>query len=115
MAQYRSSFLRWGKSDLGDQAVGSDSYHIIMIPKFLKANQRRHRHRSAYRDVKRLPNGCIMNGFRCSTCGAHNDDLPMSYGADAPYWYDVIAPEERERRAELSSDQCFIDEKHFFV
>ena len=39
----------------------------------------------------------------------------MSFGARAPYWYDVIAPEERERRALLSSDQCIIDEEHYFV
>ena len=39
----------------------------------------------------------------------------MSFGADAPYWYDVIAPEERERRAELSSDQCVIDDEHYFA
>ena len=39
----------------------------------------------------------------------------MSYGADAPYWYEVIAPEERNRRAELTSDQCIIDQMYFFV
>jgi hypothetical protein len=39
----------------------------------------------------------------------------MSFGADAPYWYDVVAPEGRERRAELSSDQCVIDGEHYFV
>ena len=39
----------------------------------------------------------------------------MSYGADAPvYWYG-IPPGERERRAELSSDQCIIDAQHFFI
>jgi hypothetical protein len=57
----------------------------------------------------------MTNGFISSKCGVHHDDLPMSYGADAPYWYDVIAPEERDRRTELTSDQCVIDEKHFFV
>jgi len=39
----------------------------------------------------------------------------MSFGADAPYWYDIIAPEERSSRAELGSDQCVIDGEHFFV
>lgn len=39
----------------------------------------------------------------------------MTFGAAAPFsWYEI--PEnERERRAVLSSDQCIIDEKHFFV
>ncbi len=39
----------------------------------------------------------------------------MSFGVDAPYWYDVITPEERERRAELGSDQCIVDGEHYFV
>ena len=39
----------------------------------------------------------------------------MSFSADAPYWYDVIAPEELEWRAELTSDQCVIDDEHYFV
>jgi len=56
-----------------------------------------------------------MSGFKCSACGEWHDELPMGFSADAPYWYDVIAPEERERRAELSSDQCIIDDEHFFV
>lgn len=39
----------------------------------------------------------------------------MTYGAEAPiYWYG-IPPEQREQRAELSSDQCIIDNQHFFV
>ena len=56
-----------------------------------------------------------MNGFKCSSCGEWHNELPMSFAALAPYWYDAIAPEERERRAMLSSDQCIIDEEHYFV
>ena len=56
-----------------------------------------------------------MSGFKCSACGEWHDELPMSFGADAPYWYDVVAPEERDHRAELSSDQCVIDGEHYFV
>lgn len=57
----------------------------------------------------------MVNGYTCSTCGAHHDDLPMSYGVKTPYWYEVIAPEERDARASISSDQCIIDGEHFFV
>jgi len=39
----------------------------------------------------------------------------MSFGAEVPHWYDAVAPEERERRIELTSDQCVIDEEHFFI
>jgi hypothetical protein len=57
----------------------------------------------------------MSQGYQCKTCGRWHDDLPMSFGADAPYWYEVIAPEERSRRAELGSDQCIIDNQHYFV
>jgi hypothetical protein len=54
-------------------------------------------------------------GFRCSSCGQWHDELPLSFGADAPYWYEVVAPEERSWRTELSSDQCIVDGKNFFI
>jgi hypothetical protein len=56
-----------------------------------------------------------MTGFECSTCGKWHDELPMSFGADAPYHYSVVAPEEREWRVHLGSDQCVIDGQHYFV
>ncbi|MGH9759625.1 MAG: DUF2199 domain-containing protein [Blastocatellia bacterium] len=56
-----------------------------------------------------------MSRYFCSSCGEFHDDLPLSYGADAPYWYDVLAPEERDARAAISSDECVIDDKHFFI
>lgn len=54
-----------------------------------------------------------MNGFKCSACGEWHDELPM-FEACAVL-YDVIAPEEREWRTELSSDQSIIDDEHYFV
>jgi hypothetical protein len=54
-------------------------------------------------------------GYRCVTCKQYHEEVPLSFGADAPYWYDVVAPEERNQRTELSSDQCVIDEEHFFI
>ena len=56
-----------------------------------------------------------MTGYECSTCGEWHDDLPMSFGADAPYQYSVVAPEEREWRVKLAYDQCIIDDEHYFV
>lgn len=39
----------------------------------------------------------------------------MTFGAAAPFsWYEIPAA-DRDRRAVLSSDQCIIDEKLFFV
>lgn len=54
-------------------------------------------------------------GYICSRCGESHGDLPISYGASAPaHWYQ-LPPEERGRRALLSSDRCVIDDKYFFV
>ncbi len=53
--------------------------------------------------------------FECTTCGQIHSEFPMTFGAAAPFsWYE-IPQEDRARRAVLSSDQCIIDEKHFFV
>jgi hypothetical protein len=51
-------------------------------------------------------------GYRCRCCGELHDELPMHY---APALWYLIPEPERERRCVLSSDQCIIDDKHFFV
>ena len=56
-----------------------------------------------------------MNGFVCSTCGKFHDDLPMCLGAPAPALWYSIPESERGEDSELSSDQCVIQGKHFFV
>lgn len=56
-----------------------------------------------------------MEGFTCSTCGEHHDELLLVLGTPAPAAYEAIPPAEREQRAGLSSDQCVVDGKHFFV
>src|SRR5262247_3291545 len=57
----------------------------------------------------------MIQGYSCKTCGKWHDELPMSFGADAPYWYETMTPRERSKRAVLSSDQCIIDNQHYFV
>jgi hypothetical protein len=44
-----------------------------------------------------------------------HDDLPMHYGAAAPALWFLIPEAEREQRCLLSSDQCIIDGKYFFI
>ena len=39
----------------------------------------------------------------------------MSFGADAPLHYYGVPEHEREQRTLLSSDQCIIDDEHYFV
>lgn len=56
-----------------------------------------------------------MSGYLCTACGQHHDELPMCFGLSAPdLWYS-IPEDERNERGELSSDQCVIDDKYFFV
>ncbi|MDC4206500.1 MAG: DUF2199 domain-containing protein [Candidatus Manganitrophus sp.] len=54
-------------------------------------------------------------GFNCTTCGQYHDELPMCFGPDAPVPWIIIPEHERAQRGELSSDQCVIDDEHFFV
>ncbi len=56
-----------------------------------------------------------MAGYTCRVCDKYHDELTMHYGAAAPYLYYTLPEQERERRCLLSSDQCVIDEKHFFI
>jgi len=56
-----------------------------------------------------------MAGYFCSCCGEFHQDLPMSYGAEAPYWYDVLPESERPHRAEKTADLCILDGSNFFV
>lgn len=56
-----------------------------------------------------------MSGFDCRTCGEYHSEMPMCLGADAPALWYSLPESERATRALLSSDQCIIDEEHFFV
>lgn len=56
-----------------------------------------------------------MQGYKCSTCDKFHSGLPFSYGSLAPAPYFDIPEAEREDRVLLSSDQCIIDNEHFFV
>lgn len=56
-----------------------------------------------------------MQGFHCSTCGQYHEDLPMCLGAPAPAAWFAIPEQEREERCLLSSDQCVIDDTHYFL
>jgi hypothetical protein len=50
----------------------------------------------------------------CKTCGKKHDDLPLCFGAEAP-WRFLVPPEEFAKRVVLSADQCIVDEKEFFI
>ncbi|PLP98014.1 DUF2199 domain-containing protein [Cupriavidus pauculus] len=52
--------------------------------------------------------------FLCATCNELHHGMP-SFGAEAPFSYDQMPAEDRERRCSLGSDDCVIDERQFFV
>jgi hypothetical protein len=54
-------------------------------------------------------------GFHCRQCGEYHAELAMSFGAEAPAFYDMLPPEEREQRADCCSDLCVIDDRWYFV
>jgi hypothetical protein len=56
-----------------------------------------------------------LTGFHCQTCGQHHDELPFAYTSEAPESWFEIPEAERSERAQLSSDQCIIDHRLFFV
>lgn len=41
--------------------------------------------------------------------------MPLSFACDFPDLYANLSPDEREARAVISSDQCVLDEKWFFL
>lgn len=53
------------------------------------------------------------SGYSCRCCGEHHDELPLSYGADAPaYWLEQFAADESSM---LEAEVCVIKGKHYFV
>ncbi|MGJ7922885.1 DUF2199 domain-containing protein [Neobacillus sp. LXY-4] len=56
-----------------------------------------------------------IKGYTCSCCGNYHEELPTSYGDQAPVYYYDAAPEEREDRFELDDDLCIMDNEHCFI
>lgn len=54
-------------------------------------------------------------GFYCSKCGIYHREIPMAYGADAPYSYYLIPEDQRQTRCTLTDDQCIIDNELYFI
>jgi hypothetical protein len=53
--------------------------------------------------------------FECRTCGETHDGPPPAVGFPVPDPLLAVPEEDRARRALLSSDQCVIDDEHYFV
>ncbi len=55
------------------------------------------------------------SGFICKSCGQFHEGLPLAFAFEAPVYYYGLKSEELSERFQLSSDQCVIDQKHYFV
>nr|WP_255255298.1 DUF2199 domain-containing protein [Bacillus pseudomycoides] len=49
------------------------------------------------------------------TCNHLQQELPMCYGSDAPFYYYSIPERERQKRFELNADLCIMDGEHYFI
>lgn len=54
-------------------------------------------------------------GYQCSTCGEIHSERPSCFSFEMPMVVSQLSEAEREQRAEMSSDQCVLDEEHFFI
>ena len=53
--------------------------------------------------------------YHCNTCGETHEGLPFPWGSEAPALCYEIPEIERDRRIEMSSDQCIVDGTNYFV
>lgn len=54
-------------------------------------------------------------GYQCSTCGQWHDQRPTSFAFPLPDAIAALGNEERLARAELGTEQCILDDEHFFI
>lgn len=50
----------------------------------------------------------------CSTCGKTHEGVP-TFGVKGPLSYYAVPENERDDRCALGSDNCIIDDEHFFI
>lgn len=55
-----------------------------------------------------------MFRFKCASCDEWHEGMP-SFGAAAPLYYYSVPIGERERRCDLTSDTCVVDDEFFFI
>lgn len=54
-------------------------------------------------------------GYQCHTCGAVHSERPTCFSFETPRIVSQLSGNDRSRRVEMSSDQCVLDEEHFFI
>jgi hypothetical protein len=54
-------------------------------------------------------------GYQCHCCGAWHDERRTAFGLRMPAVVASLTDDERATRATLGSDQCVLDDEHFFI
>ena len=54
-------------------------------------------------------------GYTCRSCGQRHDEEANCFVIDLPLYAAQVPEGERARRVDATSDQCVVDERHFFV
>lgn len=57
----------------------------------------------------------MADSYACSICGERHNEVPLSWGPDVPDLWARLSEDEREAKGEIGTDQCVINEQHFFV
>ena len=57
----------------------------------------------------------VAYSWTCACCGKQHDELPVHWATEAPAYYEAIPEAERESRARLSEDFCFVGGEYFFI
>jgi len=52
--------------------------------------------------------------FRCAVCGELLG-VPLDWSLEAPDFWLTLSEEDRKLRGVLGSDECIVDDKHFFI
>ena len=54
-------------------------------------------------------------GYHCTSCGKYHPERPTAWKFDMPAVVAEVEESEVKRRVELLSEQCVLDEKHFYI
>jgi hypothetical protein len=57
----------------------------------------------------------VTPGQRCAQCGSAAPDVPLCYGAEAPWRLLGIPEAEFDKRVDLTADQCVVDGTQFLI
>ncbi|MGZ3767765.1 MAG: DUF2199 domain-containing protein, partial [Mucilaginibacter sp.] len=88
---------------------------VADLPKGYQATRKGRKDKWAIVKIEYSDVEIAQMGFICSECGELHKEIPMAYGASAPYKYFQIPANELNDRCELTQDTCIIDEKDFYI